>query len=289
MRLDRYIAEVMGIASRSQLKHFELSARVAGAPAKMSRKLEEGDTVSVEYTEPPGTEIGPEDIPIDIIYEDEDVLVVDKPRGMVVHPGAGNRSGTLIQGIMHHCSRQAAEFPDEPLRPGVVHRLDKETSGVIIVAKNVRAHEYLSSQFRRRKTKKRYIAIVKGEIRHTGGTIDHPVARDRHHRKRFTWTRPEGKRALTRYKVVKRFPGYTLVLLAPKTGRTHQLRVHMLSENHPILGDPVYGRKDARFPDAGLMLHASALTIRLPEDREEHTFKAPMPKHFRDILNELNR
>ncbi|MFP4564610.1 MAG: RluA family pseudouridine synthase [Spirochaetia bacterium] len=289
MRLDRYIAEVMEIASRSRLKHYELSARVAGTPAKMSRKLEEGDTVSVEYTEPPGTEIEPEDIPLDIIYEDEDVIVVDKPRGMVVHPGAGNRSGTLVQGILHHCSRQAAEFSDEPLRPGIVHRLDKETSGVIIVAKNKRAHEYLSSQFRRRKTKKRYIAIVKGEIRHTGGTIDHPVARDRNHRKRFTWTRPDGKQALTRYKVVKRFPGYTLVLLAPKTGRTHQLRVHMFSENYPILGDPVYGRKDHRFPDAGLMLHASALTIRLPEDREEHTFKAPMPKRFHDILIELDR
>jgi 23S rRNA pseudouridine1911/1915/1917 synthase len=160
---------------------------------------------------------------------------------------------------------------------------------VIILAKNKRAHEYLAAQFRRRKVKKRYTAIVKGEIRHTGGTVEHPIARDRHHRKRFTWTRTDGKRALTRYKVVSRFPGYTLVLLAPKTGRTHQLRVHMLSENHPILGDPVYGRKDNRFPDAGLMLHASKLIIRLPKDREEHVFKAPLPERFRRILSELNR
>ena len=289
MRLDRYIAEVMKIASRSQLKHYEISARVNETSAKMSRRLEEGDTVSVEYIVPPETEIEGEDITLDILYEDEDVIVLDKPQGMVVHPGAGNRSGTLIQGVMHHCSLPAAEFPGLPSRPGVVHRLDKETSGVIIVAKNARAHEYLASQFRRRKTKKRYIALVKGEIRYSGGRVDHPVARDRHHRKRFTWTRTDGKSALTRYKVLKRFPGYTLVVLAPKTGRTHQLRVHMLAENHPIVGDPVYGRRDSRFPEASLMLHASKLTIRIPKDREERTFKAPMPKRFRDMLNELNR
>lgn len=289
MRLDRYIAEVMDVASRSQLKHYDLKALVNGLPVKLSRKLEEGDEVTVEYDEPPETEIEAEDIPLNIIYEDEDVIVVDKPQGMVVHPGAGNRSGTLVQGIMHHCAHLSDNFPDQPSRPGIVHRLDKDTSGVIIVAKNKRAHEYLAAQFRRRKTKKRYLAIVKGEIRHTGGTVEYPIARDRHYRKRFTWSRPEGKKALTRYKVLERFSDYTLILLAPRTGRTHQLRVHMLAENHPILGDPVYGRKDKSFPGSSLMLHAASLTIRLPKDREERTFKAPMPERFRRILNELNR
>ncbi len=283
-RLDTYLASVARICSRSQLAHYGLTASTGGKEVKLSKRVRPGETYHISYSVPPEPDIGPEEMDLPVLYEDDDVVVIDKPQGMVVHPARGNYTGTLVQGLLFHCSGKRGDFPEEDLRPGIVHRLDKETSGVIITAKHVKAREYLSSQFRRRKVKKVYYAVVKGRPQQQEGIIDRPIARDRTRRKRFTAAESGGKAALTRYKVKRTVGGYSLLALSPKTGRTHQLRVHCAGMGTPILGDPVYARKDSRFPDVTMMLHAYSLTIRLPGNGEVHTFTAPLPQRFRKFL-----
>jgi 23S rRNA pseudouridine1911/1915/1917 synthase len=217
---------------------------------------------------------------LDILYEDSRVVVLNKPRGMVVHPGSGVRSGTLVQGLLAHAREIAVNFPKEPVRPGIVHRLDKDTSGVIITAKDPESLEYLACQFRGRAVRKVYLAIVKGMPPQLRGTIRGHILRDPRHRKRFVHAETGGKPAETLYKVLSSRDGYSFVVLKPKTGRTHQLRVHMKSVGCPILGDPVYGRKDQSFSQAGLMLHAYSLSLVLPGENQERTFRAPIPPEF---------
>jgi len=221
---------------------------------------------------------------LDIRFEDSRVLVINKPAGVVVHPAAGNHTRTLIQGILYHCHEIGQAFPDDALRPGIVHRLDKDTSGVIIAAKTPEAHDFLSDQFKRRAVSKKYYALVKGRMPNNRGTIKTKIARDRQHRKRFAVSTDHGKDAETRFRVLKNFEHYSFISLKPKTGRTHQLRVHMAHAGHPIVGDKIYSRKDNRLPLAPLMLHAYSLTIRTEEGGDPRIFRAPLSRQFRKTL-----
>lgn len=288
IRLDKYIAEHNGILTRSQLKHRLVDVTVNGQSVKPSKPVENGDMVVLTYKdeEPPSVE--PEPVTLEILYENDQAVVVDKPVGMVVHPAHGNFHNTLIQGILYRSRDMKQAFGQEQIRPGVVHRLDKDTSGIVVVAKNPRALEFLAKQFRSRKVEKTYLAVVKGTPVPRRGIIDKNVIRDKHHRKRFAVTETGGKSAVTHYRVLKSYGNYSFVALNPKTGRTHQLRVHMQSMSAPILGDPVYTRRDKRFPDETLHLHAYKLKIQLPGSDEIRTFRSPLPTRFKETLKSLS-
>jgi 23S rRNA pseudouridine1911/1915/1917 synthase len=287
MRLDRFVAEHMGLFTRSQAKSRVAVLRVNGEPARPSRRLRLGDRVVVEYAEAPVEALAAEAIPLAILFENDEVAVVDKPQGMVVHPGSGNRSGTLVNALLSHCAGLAQAFDGCGARPGIVHRLDKDTSGVIITAKNPAAHEHLARQFRDHRVRKLYLAVVRGNPRQDAGRVDGGIARSRADRKRFAPVAAGGRRAVTDWRVLRRYEGCSLVLLAPKTGRTHQLRVHLRLLGTPVLGDPLYGGKDSRFPGATLMLHAWRLRITLPGETQAREFRAPLPERFRSLLRSL--
>jgi 23S rRNA pseudouridine1911/1915/1917 synthase len=291
MRLDVYLSERLKLFSRSQARARILTAAVNDAPARLGKRLKLGDVVTISYAEPPVSDLAPEDIPLSVLFENDDAIVIDKAQGLVVHPGDGNPSGTLVNAVLFHCRGLASVFAESDPRPGIVHRLDKETSGVIIVAKNTRAHEFLAGQFQDRSVRKRYIALVSGALPAQSGRIETRLARDPHNRKRFACVASGGRLSLTFYRVARTFMAgkdcYSLVILAPRTGRTHQLRAHMRHMGTPILGDPLYGQSDARFPDATLMLHARMLRIRLPGDTLPRTFAAPVPARFHVMQRQL--
>ena len=286
IRLDRYCAVQNGSVTRSRLKNGVTAIFVNDKPAKMSRLVKSGDRIRITWEDPIPEELIPEDIPLDIIYEDQTVTVVNKPQGMVTHPAAGNWSGTLVNALLWHWHTLS---PDGNLRPGIVHRLDKDTSGVIITARTPEAESWLQNQFRLRKTTKTYAAILCGIPKTMSGEIRTRIVRDPRNRKRFTWSEKEtiGKNAHTGYRVVKVYDNYALVLFRLYTGRTHQLRVHSKYLGCPILGDPVYGKKDRSFPDATLMLHAKTLSICLPGKDVPVQFSAPIPIRFKKIVQEL--
>jgi 23S rRNA pseudouridine1911/1915/1917 synthase len=287
MRLDRFVAERMGLFTRSQAKSRVAGLSVNGEPARPSRRLKLGDRVAVDYTDPPAEGLAAEEMPLAILFENDDVAVIDKPQGMVVHPGSGNRSGTLVNALLAHCAGLSEAFGGSAARPGIVHRLDKDTSGVIITAKNPAAHEHLARQFRDHRVRKLYLAVVRGAPRQDSGRIDGLIARSRADRKRFVPVAAGGRRGVTDWRVLSRYDGCSLVLLAPKTGRTHQLRVHLRLLGTPVLGDSLYGGKDARFPGATLMLHAWRLRITLPGESRAREFRAPLPARFRSLLRSL--
>jgi len=288
VRLDVYISEKIGLCSRSQLKLRIKKIIVNGKDSKLSRHVRTGDKVSVFYSDPPSLDIEAENIALSIIYEDNNVLVINKPQGMVVHPAAGNYSGTLVNALLFHYKGIKSQMNGMPLpRPGIVHRLDKDTSGVLIVAKNIETQEFLARQFRNRRVSKTYLAVVKGAPPKLEGEVSAFLTRDPYNRKRFRGTESEGKKALTRYKVLKFTDNYSFIVLKPKTGRTHQLRVHMNYIGCPILGDSLYSRKDRLHPDATLMLHAYKLSIMLPGDRIARTFRASLPARFKYFLSKF--
>lgn len=308
MRADKYLSDVLKLMTRSQLKARGAHLFCNDKPAKFSCALKAGDRVRLEWVDAPSEEIIPEPIPLEMLYQDDDVFVIDKPQGMVTHPAAGNWSGTLANGVLWLA--QHAPSPDGaapaaqiPPRAGIVHRLDKDTSGVIIVARTAAAHEFLARQFRDRLARKEYIAIVRGVPPAEVGRIDTWLARSQRDRKKFSVSAEgHGKRALTLYRVraVWRLPPrtksaseiastYSLLSLYPRTGRTHQLRVHCASIGCPILGDPIYGARDPRFSDATLMLHAHMLKIALPSDGEPRVFRAPIPARFRAFYAMISR
>jgi 23S rRNA pseudouridine1911/1915/1917 synthase len=298
-RADKFIADGAGILSRSQLKARDAHILVNAKPEKLSRRLAEGDIVEVFWTKEPSHSIEPEKLDVSLLYEDENVFVFDKAQGMVTHPAAGNWRGTLANAALWlDAERRGAATCAAP-RGGIVHRLDKDTSGVIIVARNVETHEFLASQFKNRSTRKEYIALVCGSLPDMAGRVENRLARDKRDRKKFAECESDGKPALTDYRALARWEigapsgsnsisRYALVALFPKTGRTHQLRVHMAGLGCPILGDPIYGGKDKRFPAAGLMLHARKLRISIPGDAEPRVFAAPIPSRFREIVAELD-
>jgi len=286
MRLDRYIADVAGILTRSQLKARLEDARVNGKAAKLSREVKANDRYELSLRDEEDRADLAEDIDLSVLFENDSVIVVDKAQGMVTHPAHGNWSGTLANALLGRLTRAAGT--DAPARAGIVHRLDKDTSGVIIAAKTAAAQEFLAAQFRARSTVKVYLAVVQGAPPADTGRLDTQLARDPRDRKRFAVS-PEGtgKRALTEWRVLARSAGYTLLALRLYTGRTHQLRVHCRHIGCPILGDPVYGRKDARFPDATLMLHARELRIVLPGEADSRRFLAPVPDRFAEVLRRV--
>jgi len=294
MRLDRYIAENLQLLSRSQIKARELKAAVNGKETKIAHAVKNGDVLELSWEEAEPVNIIPENIPLDIMYEDERAVVINKPQGMVVHPGAGNRRGTLANALYYRkleknkLSEVEAQGQGPGSRPGIVHRLDKDTSGVMIAAYDDEALAFLAGQFSSRKAKKTYIAIARGIPAEKKGRIETYIARDPKDRKRFAVT-PRGKIAVTRYAVIKTWPAHSLILLRPKTGRTHQLRVHLRYLGHPIAGDPLYGSADPLFPQVSLMLHARSLSIMLPGEDEERLFKAPLPDRFKAMIRRLNK
>ena len=298
-RIDALVAERLGLFTRSQARQRIESLELNGHATRLGRKVRLGDVVTVVCTDPPPLAIAAQDIPLSVLFENDDVLVVDKPQGMVVHPGSGNRDGTLVNALLSHCRTLGSAFGAESARPGIVHRLDKDTSGVIIAAKNVRAHEYLAAQFKSRTARKRYLAVVKGRLPAREGKIETRLARDPRNRQRFAVVSAGGKPALTRYRVLSTFTlggerrgdaadHYALVLCMPRTGRTHQLRVHLRHAGAWVLGDTLYGKPDPRFPGATLMLHARSLTIRIPGEAEPRLFGSPLPDRFRSVLKTLH-
>jgi 23S rRNA pseudouridine1911/1915/1917 synthase len=291
LRLDRYAAEYLKILSRSQIKARNLEARLNGKSVKISRPLRGGERLELSWAEAESPFLIPENLPLDIIYEDKRVIVVNKAQGMVVHPGAGNRQGTLANALLYRrLHNKDAEYFTEAAgqRPGIVHRLDKDTSGVIIAAWDDEALAFLSEQFKARKVRKSYAALVRGCPRETFGRIDKRIVRSRRNRKLFTVSDHEGRASLSYFKIIRTWGEYSLLLLRPKTGRTHQLRVHLKSLGNPILGDPFYGQVDSRFKKASLMLHAKSLSLVLPAHGVHQTFRTQFPARFRKIIGILN-
>ncbi len=293
-RLDVYASSVQGL-SRSRLKNGVTGITVNGKNARLSYKLTGGETVSLEWNDPVPTDIQPENIPLDIVYEDDNVTVVNKKQGMVTHPAAGNWSGTLVHALLFHWGRDAVSVdssvnPGAVGRPGIVHRLDKDTSGCIITAKNRDAEDYLHQQFLSHRIHKEYIAIVHGHLPARRGNIKTQIVRDTKNRKKFTTSdNPDvGKFAWTKYRVVAVYGPYSLVRLRLKTGRTHQIRVHLKSLGCPIIGDPVYGKKDQFFDSATLMLHARKLGLHLSGSKEMSYFTAAVPLRFKKVMKTLH-
>lgn len=299
-RLDKYIAALPGGMNRSKLKSGVTNILVNGKKQKVSYKVKACDQIDVEWEDNIPEDIEPEDIPLDIIYEDENVCVVNKKQGMVTHPACGNWNGTLVNALLYHWGRQKIPQimegkPSEILerrRPGIVHRLDKDTSGIIITAKNRESEEWLQSQFQRHGCiTKEYIAICTGRPQHQHGVIETNMIRDPKNRKRFKAVplSEEGKYAKTYYKAVSCYGEYTLMVLRIATGRTHQIRVHMKYLNCPVLGDKIYSKQDKLFPDAELMLNARMLKIRLPSQSGRSTFRTATPGRFKEVMKVLQK
>lgn len=282
LRLDSYLASGLCLFPRSQARLRVDAVMINGRPAKLAARLARGDRVTVSYRDPEPLRAEPESMTLSILYEDVDAIVLDKPAGVVTHPGAGNRTGTLLNGVLGHCERLRDIFPDEPVRPGVVHRLDKGTSGVIVFAKSPDAHHVLTKQFALRRVSKRYIAVIDGHPPAPEGTVDLPIGRDERDRTRFSVV-SRGRSATTRYRLLGEVAGgRSLVLLSPITGRTHQLRVHLSALGCPVSGDAVYGcgRRSAAVQ---MLLHASALRLRMPNSDATQRFLAPLPERFRVV------
>ncbi|WP_238996480.1 RluA family pseudouridine synthase [Paenibacillus pinistramenti] len=283
-RIDKYIVEGMDEqVSRSQIQLWIDAGHVTvnGSPVKSNYKLSAGDEVLLQIPETSAVEIIPEDIPLDVYYEDGDVIVVNKPRGMVVHPAPGHASGTLVNALMHHC-KDLSGINGE-LRPGIVHRIDKDTSGLLMAAKNDLAHASLAAQLKDHSVTRKYFALVHGNLSHDQGTVDAPIGRDTSDRKMFAVTERNSKRAVTHFQVVERFGDYTLLELKLETGRTHQIRVHMKFIGHPLVGDPMYGRSKGLKMD-GQALHAAVLGFIHPRSGEYLEFKAPIPEDMEGLL-----
>lgn len=291
-RLDKYLARAWAEFPRSQLEKRQTIVELGGNPLKFSHKLTGGETLVLKWNDLEEHTLAGEDIPLEILYEDERVVIVNKARGMVVHPAHGNWTGTLVQALIHHSQDWKEAFEDEEadsyqqVRPGIVHRLDKDTSGLLITAKDPYSLEFLAKQFRDKTTRKVYVAVLKGNLSKKRGSISNWLGRDPSNRQKFTVTSEgHGKIATTEWRVLAEQGGYSLVLFFPATGRTHQLRVHAQFLKAPILGDPLYCRKDPLYPAVPLMLHAWKLTIVIPGEAESRTFTAPLPGDFRAVLD----
>ncbi|CCO64442.1 Uncharacterized RNA pseudouridine synthase YlyB [Listeria monocytogenes serotype 4b str. LL195] len=285
-RVDKVIAEMMG-KSRSaiqlMLKNGDIT--VNGELAKPNYKVQVGDEIHYEVREPEELEVLAEDIPLDIYFEDKDMLVVNKPEGMVVHPSAGHASGTLVNALLFHCDDLSGI--NGKIRPGIVHRIDKDTSGLLMVAKNDHAHESLAKQLKDKTSDREYIALVHGDIVHQKGTIEAPIGRAKEDRQKMAVVR-DGKEARTHFEVLERLPGYTLINCKLDTGRTHQIRVHLKYIGHPLAGDPKYGPKNT-IKGNGQFLHAAKLGFDHPTTKERMMFEAPLPSSFEKALKSLRQ
>lgn len=286
-RLDIYLTRKLPELSRSHIQKLTAAGQVTvqGKIAKANHKVQTGEKVQVAIPALKPLEVVPEAIPLDILYEDEDVAVINKPRGMVVHPAAGNYQGTLVNALLEHCDDLSGI--NGVIRPGIVHRLDKDTSGVMVVAKTDRAHLSLAAQIKDRSAGRKYIAIVHGNIKAEEGLIDAPIGRHTSDRKKMAVTFHHSREARTKFRVVRRFGEYTVVECRLMTGRTHQIRVHMAYIGHPVVGDPKYGPKKPHFSIAGQALHSAELVFQHPVSGQEMCFQAPLPQDMKDVLRAI--
>ena len=286
-RLDKLISEQLPELTRSAVQHLmqDGCVTISGKPVKKNTRASAGDVITVELPEPREVEIEPENIPLDIVYEDEDIIVVNKPKGMVVHPAPGNWSGTLVNALMYHCGDSLSGINGE-IRPGIVHRIDKDTSGLLVVAKNDRAHQSLAEQIKVHSAGRRYFAVVYGTPREQKGTVNAPIARHPIDRKKMA-VLAGGREAITHYEVLEQYAGYSYLTFLLETGRTHQIRVHMAHIGHPIIGDPLYGPAKDKWKLQGQCLHAGELTLTHPATGERMTFQAPLPAYFTTVLQKL--
>lgn len=289
-RIDIVLSRLLEDYTRSSIQRLieEKSVRVNGVDIIVKKhKLKEGDLVEITFPDPVPLEILPEDMEIDIVYEDEDLIVINKAKGVVVHPGPGNMTGTIVNGIIHHCQGRLSSI-NGVIRPGIVHRIDKDTGGLMVVAKNDLAHQGLAEQFAARTIKRVYRAIVYNNFPEEEGTIDAAIGRDPKNRLRMSVVGKNGKEARTHYKVLERFGKFTYIEATLETGRTHQIRVHMASINHPLLGDSLYGPKKSGSPvGKGQMLHAKALGFKHPRTGEYMEFDSELPHEFQMALEKL--
>ena len=289
-RLDAFLARSVEGMSRSGAQKLLEEGCVLrwGKPGKKNDKLNIGDEISVTIPEPKQVDIVAKEIPLDIVYEDEDVLVINKPKGLVVHPAAGHQDDTLVNGLLYAMGDDLSGINGE-LRPGIVHRIDKDTSGLLAVAKNDLAHTVLASQLKDHTMARTYEAIVCGSFREDSGTVDAPIGRHPSDRKKMTVTPRNSRNAVTHWEVVRRYRGYTHVRCKLETGRTHQIRVHMAHIGHPILGDTVYGHKKPELGQDSQCLHAGLLCFRHPRDGRPVMVMAPLPAYFEEVLKKLER
>lgn len=287
-RLDKFLSAMLPDQSRSYLQKIikDGNVLVNGEPKKSSYRLEDGDEVTADLPELKSPDIEPENIPLDILYEDDSILMVNKPKGMVVHPSAGHYTGTLVNAVLWHCQGQLSGI-NGVSRPGIVHRIDKDTTGVLVVCKNDAAHNAVAAQLKEHSITRKYRAIVHGVIKEDEGTVDEPIGRHPTERKKMASGVKNGKRAVTHYRVLERFQGYTYVECQLETGRTHQIRVHMASIHHPLLGDTVYGpAKDSHHLE-GQTLHAMVLGLIHPVTGEYLEVEAPLPEYFENLLKKF--
>lgn len=289
-RCDKYISENVENVSRSYIKNLFDEGRITvnGTVKSASYKLKEGDVIEFCLPEIEEIEAKGEDIPLDIVYEDDCLLVINKPRGMVVHPAPGNNTGTLVNAVLHHSKGNLSGI-NGMLRPGIVHRIDKDTTGLLVVAKTNGAHLFLSEQLGDRSLSREYYALVHGNIKDDFGTIDAPIARSENDRKKMTVTNKNSREAVTDFFVQERFGIYTLVRCKLRTGRTHQIRVHMRHIGHPIVGDKTYGIKKEEFNLPGQLLHAGKIGFIHPLTKEKVNYTAPLPEDFERVLNLLRQ
>ena len=288
IRLDKYISEQNSDLSRAMIQKLIENGNVTvnEKVVKASYKVNLGDNIKIVLEEPKETELKPEKIPLNVVYEDNDIIVINKEKGMVVHPGNGNLEGTLVNAVLERCKDSLSGIGGE-IRPGIVHRLDKDTSGLIIVAKNDKAHIRLSEDLKEHKVKKTYIALVRGVVKENEATIDMPIGRSDNVRVKMA-VKKEGKNAITHFKVLKKYNGYTLLEVRIETGRTHQIRVHMAEIGYPVVGDMVYSNGKNPFNVEGQMLHAWKLEFNHPITNKKMELEAELPEYFKNILNELD-
>ena len=288
IRLDKAIAELDPDISRMTVQKLieDDKILVNGKKEKASYKVKINDKIIIEFEKPKESKLKAEEIPLNVIYEDNDIIIINKEKGMVVHPGNGNPDGTLANAIMARCKDSLSGIGGE-IRPGIVHRIDKDTSGIIIVAKNDKAHLNISEQIKEHKTTKTYLALVRGRVKENEATIDMPIGRSKKDRKKMAVDK-YGKKAVTHFKVLKRYSDCTLLEVVIETGRTHQIRVHLSEIGYPIIGDYTYSNGKNRFDVEGQMLHAYKIKFKHPTSNKEVEYTAELPKYFKDILEKLD-
>jgi len=288
LRIDKYISQMCEEISRSYAQQLcsQGLVQINGKTVEKKYAPKDEEIIEIDLPDPEVVDVLPEDIPLDIVYEDEDVIVVNKPQGMVVHPAPGNISGTLVNALMHHCGDELSEI-NGVIRPGIVHRIDKDTAGLLIVAKNNDAHIKLSRQLKERKANRRYYALVNGKVKE-GGTVNKPIASTPNDRKKMAVV-SGGREAVTHYNVLESFDGYTLLECILETGRTHQIRVHMASIGHSLVGDKTYGIAKEKIKTEGQLLFAKTIGFDHPKTGEYMEFSAELPIWFEEILNKLRR
>lgn len=288
LRLDAYLSKIYPDRSRSFFQNIieEGSILVEGKIKKSKYKVKKGEKISVKIPEPVELQVEAENIPINIVYEDEDVIIVNKPKGMVVHPAPGNYTGTLVNALLYHCNDLSGI--NGVIRPGIVHRIDKDTSGILVIAKNDLSHKKLAEQFAEHSMERTYYAIVEGMVKKDSGIIDKPIGRDPKTRIKMAIVE-DGRRAVTHYEVLERYKNNTLIKCNLETGRTHQIRVHMMSIGHPLVGDQVYGYKKQKFTLDGQALHAKTLGLIHPRSGKFTQFDSELPEYFKRLVDILRK